>query len=99
MSEVEREQPQTIIYETCAAFARIPLPPAPASTFHSDHITLGVSAAGAEADSLVRDAFDELEWHNIVNIPDVRHGLRRLAVEARREYYAGETEEGGFALD
>ena len=90
---------KTVIFETGAALARIPLPPAPASTFHSDHITLGVSAAVAETDFLVRDAFDELEWDNIVNTPHVRHGLRRLAAEARREYYAGETEEGGFALD
>jgi hypothetical protein len=90
---------KTVIYETSAAFDRIPLPPAPASTFHSDHITLDASAAVAEADSIARDAFDELEWHNIVSTPHVRHGLRRLAAEARREYNAGETEEGGFALD
>ena len=90
---------KTVIYETSAAFARIPLPPAPASTFHSDFITLDTSAAVSEADSIERDAFDELQWHNIVSTPRVRNGLRRLAAEARREYYAGETEEGGFALD
>ncbi len=90
---------KTVIYETSAAFARIPLPPAPASTFHSEHITLEAFAAVVEADFIVRDALDELEWHNIVSTPQVRNGLRRLAAEARREYFAGETEEGGFALD
>ena len=80
---------KTVIFETGAALARIPLPPAPASTFHYDYITLGVSAAGAEAHSLVRDAFDELEWDNIVNTPHVRHGLRRLAAEARRQIATG----------
>lgn len=90
---------KTIFYETSAAFVRIPLPPAPASTFHSDHITLEVFIALEEADSIVQDALDELEWHDIVSTPQVRNGLRRLAAEARREYYAGETEEGGFALD
>ena len=90
---------KTVIYETSAAFARIPLPPAPASTFHSEHITLEAFAAEVEADFIVRDALDELEWHNIVSTPQVRNGLRRLAAEGRREYFAGETEEGGFALD
>ena len=90
---------KTVIFEASAAFARIPLPPAPASTFHSNHITLEAFVAVVEADSIVQDALDELEWHNIVSTPQVRNGLRRLAAEARREYYAGETEEGGFALD
>ncbi len=42
---------------------------------------------------------DELEWHNIVSTPHVRHGLRRLAAEARRQFAAGETEKGGFAVE
>ena len=85
--------------KTGSAFVRITLSSAQASTFPSDHITLGASAAVAEADSIVRDAFDELEWRDIVSIPRVRHALRRLAAEARRQYSAGETEEGGFAVE
>jgi hypothetical protein len=87
----------TVIYEAGTAFACVPLPPAPASTFQADHFTFSESAAVAEADFIVRDAFDELEWATIVNIPHVRRGLRRLAAEARRQIAAGETEKGGFA--
>ena len=36
----------------------------------------------------------EREWDALVSTPHVRDGLRRLAAEARREYGAGETEEG-----
>ena len=42
---------------------------------------------------------EEREWDNIVNKPYVRQALRRMAAEARRQYYAGETEEGGFAVE
>ncbi len=78
--------------------ARIPLPSAPASTFHSDRIKK-LPAAVAEANSIIEDAFDQLEWHNIVSNPRVRSGLRRLAAEARRQIAAGETEEGGFGVE
>ena len=42
---------------------------------------------------------EEREWDSIVNKPHVRQALRRMATEARRQYYAGETEEGGFGLE
>ena len=85
--------------KTGNAFARIRLSSEEASTFHANRITLAKAAAVAEADSIVRDALDELEWHNIVTTPYVRQGLRRLAAEARRQFAAGETEKGGFAVE
>ena len=42
---------------------------------------------------------EEREWDAIVNKPHVRKALRRMAAEARRQYYAGETKEGGFAIE
>ncbi len=42
---------------------------------------------------------EEREWDSIVHKPHVRNALRRMATEARRQYYAGETEEGGFGLE
>lgn len=85
--------------KTGNAFTRILLSSERASTFHSDHITLDKAAVVAEADSIVRDAFDEREWHNIVSTPHMRRGLRRLAAEARQQFAAGETEKGGFAIE
>ena len=85
--------------KTGKPYARVLLSSEHASTFHSDHIKLDKVAVVAEANSIVRDAYDELEWHRIVNTPHVRNGLRRLAVEARRQIAAGKTEEGGFAVE
>lgn len=85
--------------KTGNAFARIRLSSEDASTFHTNQITLDKAAAVAEVDSIVQDALEELEWHTIVNTPHVRQGLRRLAEEARRQIAAGETEEGGFAVE
>ncbi len=45
------------------------------------------------------EAAEEREWDRIVSKPRVRQALRRMAAEARRQYYAGETEEGGFGLE
>lgn len=42
---------------------------------------------------------EEREWDSIVSKPHVRQALRRMAAEARRQYLAGETEEGGFGLE
>ena len=42
---------------------------------------------------------EERAWDSIVSKPHVRQALRRMAAEARRQYYAGETEEGGFGLE
>lgn len=85
--------------KTGKPYARVFLSSEYASTFHSDHIKLDKVAVVAEANSIVRDAYDELEWQRIVNTPHVRNGLRRLAAEARRQIAAGKTEEGGFAVE
>jgi hypothetical protein len=42
---------------------------------------------------------EEQEWQAIISKPHVQQALRRMAAEARRQYYAGETEEGGFAIE
>lgn len=42
---------------------------------------------------------EEREWDSIVRKPHVQDALRRMAAEARRQYYVGETEEGGFGLE
>ena len=42
---------------------------------------------------------EEREWDSIVSKPHVKHALRRMAAEARRQYYAGETKEGGFGVE
>ncbi|HET9922000.1 MAG TPA: hypothetical protein VFQ30_19330 [Ktedonobacteraceae bacterium] len=47
----------------------------------------------------ILDEIDEQEWDEIVKKPHVQHALRRLAKEARRQNAAGETEEGGFAIE
>ena len=105
---------KTAIYEAATAFSRISLPPASASTFHSDHITLDKAATVAEAEkeALIRayhalvpkraieeEEAEEREWDSIVSKSHVREALRRMAAEARQQYYAGEIEEGGFGLE
>ena len=47
----------------------------------------------------ILDELDELEWDAIVSKPQVQQALRRLVAEAREQDAAGETEEGGFALE
>ncbi len=47
----------------------------------------------------ILDAIDEQEWDEIVSKPRVRQALRTLAEEARQQEAAGETEEGGFAIE
>lgn len=101
---------------TGVIYTRFPLPPAPANTFHANHIRLDASAAVAEQDFIVQayirayhavvpkrtieeEEAEEREWHAIISQPHVQQALRRMAAEARRQYYAGETEEGGFAIE
>jgi hypothetical protein len=50
-------------------------------------------------DDIDLESKSEAEWHTIVSTPHVRDALRRLAAEARRQASAGETEEGGFAVE
>jgi len=47
----------------------------------------------------ILDEIDEMEWDAIASRPRVRQALRRIAAEAREQDAAGETEEGGFALE
>ena len=108
----------TIYEKSGNTFARIPLSPEGASTFHSDHFTLDKAAAGAETNSIIRDAHmkylcaislpefgddytdeEELEWDTLFAQPHVQAGLDRLAEEAARQFAAGETVEGGFAVE
>jgi hypothetical protein len=42
---------------------------------------------------------EELEWDILFAQPHVQAGLDRLAEEAERQFAAGETEEGGFAME
>lgn len=42
---------------------------------------------------------EELEWNAFFARPDVQAELERLAEEAERQFAAGETEEGGFAIE
>ena len=42
---------------------------------------------------------EEREWHAIISQPHVQQALRRLAEEVRQQIAAGETEEGGFAVE
>jgi len=42
---------------------------------------------------------EELEWNNFFAQPHVQAELERLAEEAERQFAAGETEEGGFAVE
>jgi hypothetical protein len=41
----------------------------------------------------------EREWDQIVQKENVKRALAQMADEARRQLYAGETEEGGFGLE
>ena len=42
---------------------------------------------------------EELEWDTLFAQPHVQAGLDRLEEEAMRQIVAGETEEGGFAVE
>ena len=47
----------------------------------------------------ILDEIDEMEWDAIVSRPQVQRALRRIVAEAGEQDAAGETEEGGFALE
>lgn len=42
---------------------------------------------------------EEQEWDTLFALPHVQAGLSLLADEAERQFAAGETEEGGFAVE
>jgi hypothetical protein len=47
----------------------------------------------------ILDEIDEQEWDDIIRKPRVQQHLRALANQAWQEHEAGETEEGGFAIE
>jgi hypothetical protein len=73
------------------------------STVQQTNVPLAQSTSGTWpvwiVDSVEDDEAEEREWDSIVHKPHVRQALRRMAAEARLQYYAGETEEGGFAVE
>jgi len=80
----------------------------PGASHFRDNIDIGTVTTGnsSTAHGYVSFVFplqpndsEELEWDNIVNTSHVRRGLLHLAAEARRQFAAGETEEGGFAVE
>lgn len=104
-----------ITFNKKTGYAYVYLPFGQASTFHTDHIVLNKKAAIAEATFITQDAYrtnlheleigsdytdeEELEWDALFAQPHVQAGLGRLAEEAERQFAAGETEEGGFAVE
>lgn len=77
----------------------VPFRLAPASTYQARYIQITTSATTAETNFILQDMFDEAEWNETFNTPHVQSGLRHLATEARRQFAAKETEEGGFAVE
>jgi len=71
---------------------------ATSTTYHQSAVSIRSGESTSVAWPVPFDK-DELEWHRIVNTPRVRQALRHLAAEARRQIAAGETEEGGFAVE
>ncbi len=49
--------------------------------------------------SYYEEEAEEREWDILFAQPHVQAGLDRLAEEAERQFAAGETEEGGFAVE
>jgi len=47
----------------------------------------------------IAEELEEQEWDAVVSQPYVQHGLNRLAAKIRQQIAAGETEEGGFAVE
>lgn len=58
-----------------------------------------IQGLGKEHRAFSTEIDEEQEWEAIVSIPRVKNALRRLAAEVLRQDAAGETEEGGFAIE
>jgi len=76
--------------------------------FIGSTIAVPASVVVAEAEAILREAHkigddyieeEELEWKAFFADTHVQAELERLAEEAEREFAAGETEEGGFAIE
>ena len=52
-----------------------------------------------ESRASLAEIHEEQEWDTIVRKPHVINALRRLAAEVLRQDAAGETKEGGFAIE
>jgi hypothetical protein len=74
---------------------------AASSTYHQSQFlySFGRPTADRWPTPITGDEEEEREWESIVSKAHVRQALRRMANEARQQYYAGETEEGGFGLE
>ena len=55
--------------KTGYTYGYIPLPSAQASTFHADHIVLDAKTAGAEANSVIREA--HMRYLDAITVPEL----------------------------
>ena len=99
---------RSLLYATSSTYhqSRIPLPfgnPTSeewtASTLYVEDSYIRAYHALIPKRTVEEEEAEEREWDSIVRKPHVRQALRRMAAEARQQYYAGETEEGGFGLE
>lgn len=60
---------------------------------------IGASHTAIPERTVEEEEAEEREWESIVSKSHVRDALRRMAAEARQQYSARETEEGGFGLE
>ncbi len=107
-----------ITEKTGYTYARMPSSFEEARTFQDNLFRLNKTAAVAEANFIIQDAYtkylhatglpeigddysdeEELEWNTFFAQPHVQAELERLAEEAERQFAAGDTEEGGFAVE
>ena len=68
------------------------------SIIRDAHMTYLCAAALLEIGDDYTDE-EELEWDTLFTQPHVQAGLDRLAKEAKRQFLAGKTVEGGFAVE
>ena len=87
---------KNITYKDKTAFFRIPLTFV-ASTFQAKDYPVSLPVTNPE--SLSEEDSEEREWNTVLSKPRARSRLRRRAAEIRRQIAAGETEEGGFAIE
>jgi hypothetical protein len=74
---------------------------ATSSTYHQSQFPYSFGRPTSERwlTPITEEEEEEREWDRIVNKAHVQQALRRMANEARQQYYARETEEGGFGLE
>ncbi len=105
----------TIDEKTGKAYARIPLSSEKTRTFHSGFIKMAAVAEATSIIRDAYIAYlhtltppeigadysdeEEQEWRAFFARPDIQAELEQLDEESEREFMAGETEEGGFAVE